>query len=379
MVQSDRIHISTKLTFEEQEFLLGWLKASPFSDKVHHFLTSGSTAGSLFHSKWVILSDDAIQNAAQASNEFLDCTKSDKWLNPLPSFHVGGFSIFERARLLGNEVVGFDWERWNPRAYAELLEASSATLSSLVPTQVFDLVQAHLRAPESVRAIIVGGARLPDDLYWTARELGWPLLRSYGLTEACSQVATEKLSSLDHQFGGQELKLLPHLDSVTDSEGRIMIRGSSLFSGYLLFQEGIGPYFYDPKTIDRYFITEDYGRINGRSIEVTGRTTDQIKINGELISLNKLREKLSMVAGQFANQLTLLEVDDKRRGNAIVMVFESNMDLLLANDIQNRYNSVVLPLERIRDVIRVENLPRTALNKIKWEELRQLVKMQTSC
>ena len=42
---------------------------------------------------------------------------------------------------------------------------------------------------------MTGGGALDPSLYKQARDLGWPLLPSYGLTECGSQVATASLSS----------------------------------------------------------------------------------------------------------------------------------------------------------------------------------------
>ena len=102
----------------------------------------------------------------------------------LPDFHVGGMGILARcheAFLQG----GSGWRgKWDPVRYHELALAEGSTLSSLVPTQLFDLVEHGLRAPEPLRAVIIGGGRLDDQLYEQALQLGWPLMESYGMTEA---------------------------------------------------------------------------------------------------------------------------------------------------------------------------------------------------
>ena len=67
------------------------------------------------------------------------------------------------------------------------------THTSLVPTQVHDLVKADLRAPETLKAIVVGGGHLDAATGRLARTLGWPVLASYGMTEAASQIATQTL------------------------------------------------------------------------------------------------------------------------------------------------------------------------------------------
>ncbi|MGZ8867916.1 MAG: AMP-binding protein, partial [Thermoanaerobaculia bacterium] len=179
----------------------------------HVWVATSGSSGAL---KLVALSKDAILSSAAAVNDHLDARPGDVWGRVLPSFHVGGLGIDARAALTGSRVEAFGWD---PRRFA----AGGFTLSSLVPAQVRDLVSAGLRAPRDLRAIVVGGGNLSDDLYSAGRELGWPLLPSYGLSEAASQVATATLQS-------KELRILRHIQVRID-DGRIALSGASLLTG----------------------------------------------------------------------------------------------------------------------------------------------------
>ncbi len=86
--------------------------------------------------------------------------------------------------------------RWDAPAFAAWLAENQVTHTSLVPTQVHDLVAAGVQAPVSLRAIVVGGGHLDAATGRAARALGWPVLASYGMTEAASQIATQGLDSL---------------------------------------------------------------------------------------------------------------------------------------------------------------------------------------
>ena len=70
-----------------------------------HFLlpTSGSS-GSL---KWVALSKEAILCSALSVNNHLESNHGDIWLNPLPTFHVGGLGILARSYLSGAKAVAY--------------------------------------------------------------------------------------------------------------------------------------------------------------------------------------------------------------------------------------------------------------------------------
>lgn len=160
--------------------------------------TSGSTSESVGHVKLVALSKNAFLVSARSVNQHLQAKASDVWMQVLPRFHVGGLGVEVRAMLSGSQVIS-NFEKWSvERAHKLLLEAR-VTIASMVPTQVFDLVQAGLRAPPSLRAVIVGGGALNEGLYRQARKLGWPLLPSYGMTETCSQIATASLATLQSE------------------------------------------------------------------------------------------------------------------------------------------------------------------------------------
>ncbi|HEX2751219.1 MAG TPA: AMP-binding protein, partial [Verrucomicrobiales bacterium] len=176
------------------------------------FATSGSTGTPAL----ICLTRQAMLANAAAVNAWLDSSRSDIWLRSLPLFHVGGMSIHARAFLSGAQVVCDD-EKWDPDRFVRILEKNGVTLTSLVPAQVHDLAAAGHPAPSSLRAVIVGGGALPGGLWKEARHLGWPLLPSYGLTEASSQVATARPGD---ETLPPRLELLPCWEGRISGEGR---------------------------------------------------------------------------------------------------------------------------------------------------------------
>lgn len=329
--------------------------------RAHVFLlTSGSTAASSADYKWVALSKAAALNAAQGSNEFLDSDRRDVWFHGLPGFHVGGIGIWARAELSGARVVRASFERWDAVRYAE--EVVGSTLSSLVPTQVHDLVAAGLRSPGSLRAILVGGGAMSEGLREAARALGWPVLPTYGLSETASQVAT---ASLDDP----RLRLLPHLEASTTDDGRIRVRGGSLLTGYVLH----GPRFVDPKDEEGWFTTEDLGIVEERWLTPTGRTAERIKIGGELSNLGLLRKAFEEEASRAGVRtgFALLALSDARLENVVALAVEED-DPALTTAIA-AFDVRVLPFERIRAVRRVDEIPRTELGKVRWSALSDLL------
>ena len=224
-----------------------------------------------------------------------------------------------------------------------------ATLASLVPAQVHDLVTLGRRAPATLRHILVGGGAFQPDLQERARALGWPVLASYGMSECASTVTVEDV-------------LLTHLAARAESDGRIAVRGGSLFTAYVHDDGAI----VDPK-VDGWFISDDFGEINERTVRVRGRASDFVKIGGESVDLKRLDAILDSVRG--ALDAAIVALDDERLGSVIHLV--TTID---APDVVAAFNERVLPFERIRATHCVGEIPRSSLGKLLRNDLTRRIR-----
>lgn len=315
----------------------------------HLWVATSGTTGAI---KLVALSKEAVLASAAAVNRHLDANAGDAWCCVLPEFHVGGLGIYARAHLSGSRVQAQPWD-------ATVFARGGFTLASLVPAQVRDLVRARLHCPRGLRAIVVGGGALAADLEESARELGWPLLASYGLTEAASQVATATAAAA-------ELRVLDHM-KVRIEDGHIVIAGPSLLTGYAMFDEEGRASFVDPK-VHGWFVTEDRGELHDGALRVQGRGGNFIKIGGESVDLVRLERILESVRGTV--DAAVVAVPDERLGAVIHLAADTGD----AGDVVEAFNSLVLPFERIRVVRYVEAIPRTPLGKLKRRELEELLR-----
>lgn len=321
--------------------------AAEFPDLADHFwLATSGTGGAL---KLVALSRAAMAASAAAVNKHLSVTERDCWLNPLPLFHVGGLGIVLRAALSGSRCEFLpDWE---PREFVRRAGRCGATLSSLVPTQVHDLVSAGLSCPGSLRAVVVGGGALPSTHHRRAADLGWELLPSYGLTETASQVATATPESQDIPF----LPLLPHIEARLGEGGILELRGPSLLSGWLLFDPGGSTRWQDPK-VDGWFRTGDCCELQDGSLRFVARADDLVKIRGELVDRAALERDLqSCVASGFVR----LDVEpDARNGARLIVVAEHAQAEREAREAENVFPPYARP-----EVFRIGRIETGPLGK----------------
>lgn len=315
--------------------------------------------------KWTRFLRKSLLASAKAVNRHLEVTAGDRWMLPLPLFHVGGFGIAARAYLGGCHLRQFAG-RWNAMRFADELEEDGSTLTSLVPTQVHDVVACELRAPTSLRAVVVGGARLDEVSGQAARDLGWPVLQSYGMTEAASQVATDSLDNLGTEFRTAPLPILSSWEHRVSEDGCLQLRGESLMDCYLHLESGS---LREERPIDDsgWFVTTDRVEISPEGLTVIGRLDRQVKILGELVDVQaveeELREHLPRGVGVY-----ILHLPDERRGWRLHPVIESGATA--AEDVVEFVNERLPGFARLEAPRSVMELPRTALGKVDVAVLR---------
>ncbi|MBE2282496.1 MAG: AMP-binding protein [Prosthecobacter sp.] len=325
------------------------------------------TSGSEGKRKWVGLTKEALRVSAGAVNAHFGITGRDHWLLALPTHHVGGFGVLARADLSGSQVTRLEG-KWSAAAFATLCEESGATVASLVPTQVFDLVSARLAAPQTLRVILVGGGAMSAELEEAALQLGWPVRRTYGMTETASQVATQTKDR-------GELEVLPIWTLRTDAEGTLTVRGEALAKGYAIHEgetwrwEPIPPAT-GLRTRDRVSVWHEGGQ---PFLRFVGREANTIKILGELVSLGPIQERLEALRLELdlpSGEAVICDVPDARKEARLVLVV-SAMDDAEAGRLQKGLNATLRPFETVDEIRHVDRIPRSELGKVLLESLRR--------
>jgi O-succinylbenzoic acid--CoA ligase len=113
----------------------------------------------------------------------------ERWLCTLPLVHVGGLSIVLRSAIYSTTAVLH--ERFELEAALAALRRGAVTIVSVVATTLARLLDGGLRDPPALRCALAGGGPVPPALLERARAAGVVVSQTYGLTEACSQVATQ--------------------------------------------------------------------------------------------------------------------------------------------------------------------------------------------
>lgn len=254
--------------------------------------------------------------------------------------------------------------KWDAAACGEWVGEAGVSHLSLVPTQVHDLVRGGVRAPEGIRVVVVGGGRLEEELGNGARGLGWPVVASYGMTEAGSQIATQGPGCLGERYRPAPIPVLP-VWRVRAGE-LLEVSGKALFSGYVV-EEGEGWVF--RRRRGEWFETSDRAEVSAAGVTPLGRADGVVKVLGELVNPEEIeRELFALAGGRWEpGRVVVAAVADERAGSRLVPVFEGcpeGMEEVLA-----LYGKRAPGFRRLAAPVVADEFPRSALGKVRRAEV----------
>ena len=239
---------------------------------------------------------------ALGSNANIALQPGDRWLHSLPLYHVGGISILFRCLLAGATVA-------LPEAGMPLGEAVGglgATHVSLVATQLLRLLREDADL-DGLEAVLMGGGPVPAYLVDEALARGLPVYTSYGLTEMASQVTTTPPGASPEELRTAG-RILPHREVSISERGEILVRGETLFVGYV---EG--------ERIDRsldadgWFHTRDLGGLDEKGcLRVRGRMDNLFISGGENVQPEEIEDAICRLEG--VDEAVVVPVPDEEFG-----------------------------------------------------------------
>lgn len=351
--------LSPYLTVNEKNKILECWKNQNLDNHVF-IMSSGTTSGGRLKS--YALSRDALIANAEAVNRFLKIKKGDIWQSSLPLYHIGGLSIFVRS-LIGENIVESGLKKWNAEEFVNLLNLQNINFCSAVPTQLFDILKLGLRAPASLKGIFIGGDFLPDELVKDAIRLGWPIIRTYGMTELCSQVASRFCRGDDD--GYMELLPVHHLKSFDDDN---YITSTALYTHEFVLDDNGDWLVSSPDDIG--FLLPDkisLKKINGYTyLKPLGRYGEELKIKGKLFNFLDIKNffSSSLYSTPWYDLVELGIRDDIRDGKVLyLMIHEKIFDQ--KNPILNQVNANLPKVLWIEEAKSVKSFERNFLGKLK--------------
>lgn len=248
------------------------------------------TSGSSGNPKAVVHSLANHYYSAIGSHENIPFGRGGRWLLSLPMYHVGGMAILFRA-WTAEGAIALPHPEMTLQDAIEQLQPSHI---SLVSTQLYRLLKtaSGRRSLRRMKAVLLGGSAIPENLLREAWTLEIPVHTSYGSSEMSSQITTTpaNASLKELQTSG---KLLPHREITIAADGEILVRGKTLFQGYHV-DDKIMP------AVDTagWFGSGDIGHLDAQgNLIVTGRKDNMFISGGENIQPEEIEKHLSHIDG----------------------------------------------------------------------------------
>jgi o-succinylbenzoate---CoA ligase len=302
--------------------------------------------------------------SAAGANFNMPLAAEDRWLLSLPLFHVAGIGILFRVMSAGAAVALMPSGSLSA-AVAEL----QITHLSLVSTQLYRLLEDHdaIEHLRRLKAILLGGSTIPETLIQRAQDLGLPIFTSYGSTEMASQIATTQPNdSLDHLLSSG--RLLPFRELKISSDGEILVRGKTLFDGYLQNYKIVRP-------VNKagWFATGDIGRLDDEGyLYIIGRKDNMFISGGENIHPEEIERALLRLEG--VEEAIVVPFEDKEFGQRPAAFIKPKTGMILRKIdltcLRSMLPNYKIPM-RIFDWPTQENSPGIKTDRVQLKNLAQ--------
>jgi O-succinylbenzoic acid--CoA ligase len=345
---------------------------APFAmDRIQGIIFTSGTSG---QARGVTLTFANHFWSALASAARIGMHPSDRWLSPLPFYHVGGLATIFRCTLASAAVILSDTDVNTLVKYLQ----GEATLVSLVPTLLRRLLdQGSWQAP-NLRLILLGGAAADPELLAEAQARQLPVAPTYGLTEAASQVATLtperallKPGSVGRPLLYTQVRVVNEAqeDCLPGEAGEILVRGPTLMLGYDL----------DPETtaqalLNGWMHTRDIGYLDrDGDLWVLQRRVDLILSGGENIYPSEI-ERVLRTHPAIADAC-VVGLPDVHWGQVVaaLLILHPGFQPVELTELRQHCRKFLAGYKLPRRIAYTESFPITSTGKISRPHVRQLL------
>ena len=340
------------------------------------------TSGTTGLPKGACLTHRGMTHAARAGARRFAIRLGDVYVNPLPTFHVGGQGVaFSIADSCATNVLV---RAFDAGLVLDLIESESATLTVAVPTMLgalLDEQDARPRDLSSMRAVSSGGAVVPAPMVRRVRrDLGATVTVVFGQTECCGFATQTHLdddpeiveATLGTALDGVDVRIVdPVHGEVVDTglEGELEVRGPNVMLGYHDRPEATAAAFHDGWLRTGDLMTMD----DAGYLRITGRLKDMIITGG--VNVYAAEVEAAIVADPTVANAAVFGMPDPHWGERVVVAVqftERPDDELAALDAVARgLDFRLAPYKCPKQWFTVDAMPVTPYGKVQKFRLRE--------
>lgn len=302
---------------------------------------------------------------------------NDIMLTAIPMYHIFALSMNTLAYFsfgASNVLVT------NPRDMKSFVETWSHYAISMF-TGVNTLFNGLLHTPgfadidfSTLKMTIGGGAPVQSAVSNKWKEVtGKALMEGYGLSET-SPVLTLNLNYVEPPISGIGIPLPSTEISLRDDDGNevalgeageLCARGPQVMSGYWNNSAATK----DAMTADGFFKTGDIAVLDEQGhFHIVDRKKDMILVSGFNVYPNEIEAEVAGMDGVM--ECACVGVPDEKTGEAVKLFVVKNDPSLTEHDIQNYCRSYLAAYKIPKQIIFIDELPKSTVGKILRRELR---------
>lgn len=290
------------------------------------------TSGSTGTPKMVSIAKQAMVNSAIATGDYFKLKPGNSALSCLPFEYIAAKMMFVRAYVLGLEL-----DCINPTSKPLETLTKRYDFCAMVPLQVENSTDALYH----IKTLIVGGAKLSNDLKSKLTKLQTTVYETFGMTETVSHIAVKEIRESSSLF-----EVLPSVSVGVDARNCLKINA--------------------PHLVSKPIQTNDVVKLNSRTtFEWLGRYDNIINSGGIKINPEQLEHQLE---GFIKERFFITAQKDNSLGEIVVIVIERSTPFETLNF------DVLEPIKRPKRMYYLDRFMETVSGKIKRQETFNLIK-----
>ncbi len=336
------------------------------------------TSGTTGRPKGAVLRQEALLWNGVMSQHMHGLTSDDHVLTVLPFFHVGGLNIQTTPALQHGATVTIH-SRFAPDTTLACFERDRPTLTVLVPATI-QAVSDHTAWAttdlSSLKAITTGSTIVPPHLIERIVARGVPVLQVYGSTETCPIAVYTRLGGDLSREGSTGLAGLCCEAAIIDdagnelppeTPGEIAVRGPNVFLKYWENEQATREALHDG-----WYRSGDIGRRDADGyFWVHDRKKNLIISGGENIYPAEV-ERVLLEHPDIVECGVIGRLDPRWDEVPIAYVIRRKGGTVDAEGLKVHIQLQLARFKVPREIVFVEDLPRTALGKVQHFMLKQI-------
>ncbi len=349
--------------------------------------TTGNPKGVVYTHRGLFLHAMALTNA-----DSMGLSEKDILMPVVPMFHVNAWGTPFAAVWVGSTLI-MPGKKLDPPSLCQLIEQEKVTASPGVPTIWMGIAQLLESGAQyqlsSLRALVSGGAPLPEALIRKLDKFNIPVMHAYGMTETTPLVLVSNpksyMNSLSveekYRLGSRQGLLVPGLEMKVIGENGQEIPWDGKQIGELWLR---GPwiakeYYKEPETsretfVDGWMRTGDIVNVDEEGyVLIVDRAKDLIKSGGEWISSVDLEN--TIMGHDAVVETAVIAIPHEKwqeRPLACVVLKESEIEKVSKQDILDFLRERVAKWWIPDEIIFVNQIPKTSTGKFSKRIIREM-------